>query len=249
VTRSRKATSGATGKATRRAPYITIPGVDFDPHIDRLLKLADVVSTEDAGLILRSYLALARTDWDLDIGTRKARIPTNELVTLEISIKRLQMLLRKSEKYLGSHRIRFIHCPVGEGTVATQTFEPGKWGKTVPFPPDPLPPLHVWGDTVPHGGMIASIDIRRTLDRVLREIARAKRSRARPREEGKRSIVAYAAKFFREYSAAALTSYPGGPFATFCRSFYEAATDLESRHLDDLQLQIRAEAKTPTFPI
>jgi hypothetical protein len=96
--------------------------------------------------------------------------------------------------------------------------------------------------------MSASINTQRTLERMLREIRRAKRSQARPREEGKRLIVAYAAKFFREHSTAALTSYLNGQFASFCRSFYEAVTGVESLDLDGLQSQIRAEVKTPTFP-
>src|SRR5262249_17788090 len=134
-----------------RARGMRIPGVDFEPHIDRLLKLAGVVNTDDARLSLNISLGMARADWDLDLETRKARIPTEELSTLEISIKRVQILLRNSEKYLDSQRIRFVHCPVGEGTVATRTFEPGKWGETVPFPPDPLPPLGGSPETVPHG--------------------------------------------------------------------------------------------------
>jgi hypothetical protein len=243
---------GKSVKTKGRAPResgVSIPGVDFDPYIDRLLDLAGAPNAPEARFNLNDCLGLARADWDLDLETKKTRIPTKELNTLEISIKRVQILLRKSEKYLGSQRIRFVHCPVGEGTIATQTFEPGKWGETVPFPPDPLPPLGRLPERVPHGGMSASINIRRTLDRVLREIALAKRSQARPREEGKRSIVAYAAEFFREHSTAAVTSYPSGQFATFCRSFYEAVTGVESLDLDGLQLQIKAEVKKPAFQI
>jgi hypothetical protein len=235
-------------KVTRRALSFTIPGVDFEPHFDRLLKLAGAVNTADTRLSLNSHLSQARSEWDMDLDTRKGRIPTEELSTLESGIKRVQNLLRKSEKYLSSHRLRFVHCPVGEGTVATQTFERGKWGETVPFPPDPLPPVRLHFE-VPPGGMMASINIRRTLEIVLLQITRAKRSKARPREEGKRMIVAYAAKFFREHSTASVTSYPTGAFANFCRSFYEAATGVKLLDVDGLQFQIRAEVKTPTFRI
>lgn len=241
--------SGRATRRGRRARDTRIPGIDFEPHIDRLLALASVVDTQHARMDLNNCLVMARACWDLDLESKNMRIPAEHLNKLEASIRKTQSLLRNSEKYLGSERIRFIRCPVGEGTVATQTFEPGKWGQTVPFPSDPLPPLGRSPEVVPHGGMIASINIRRTLDRVLREIARAKRSQARPREEGKRSIVAYAAKFFREHSTAAVTSYPSGQFATFCRSFYEGVTGVESLDLDDLQFQIRPEVKTRTFPI
>ena len=144
-----------SGKATRRARRardIRIPGVDFEPHIDRLLKLAGVVNTKDARLSLNNCLGMARAHWDLDLESKKMRIPAEHLNMLEASIRKTQSLLRNSEKYLGSQRIRFIRCPVGEGTVATQTFEPGKWGQTVPFPSDPLPPLGISVERVPPGG-------------------------------------------------------------------------------------------------
>jgi hypothetical protein len=49
----------------RRYPDVRIPGVDFESHIHRLLKLADVVETEDAVAILNSCLGNARAHWDL----------------------------------------------------------------------------------------------------------------------------------------------------------------------------------------
>jgi hypothetical protein len=236
-----------TGRV-RRYPDIPIPGVDFKSHIHRLLKLADVVETEDVVANLNSCLGNARAHWDLGLETKKIRIPASLLKKLETSIRGLKGLLRSSENYLGSQRFRFIQCPVGEGTVATQTFESGKWGEIIPFPPEPLPPpdLH---EKIPHGGMIAAINIPRTLDRMQCQIKIVKGRRARPREQGKRDVVAYAALFFHEHSTVEATSYPGGPFATFCRSFYEAVTGIENPDRDVLQTQIKAEVKKPTFGI
>jgi hypothetical protein len=220
-----------------RMDIVEIPGADFKPHIDRLLKVAGVVNTTDTRLRLDSCLVMARAfAWDLNV-MRQSKIPTEELSTLETSIKRVQILLRKSEKYLGSKRIRFIDCPVGEGTVAT--YDPSSLGSSR-------------SEEVPDGGMRATINVQRSLDRVLREISREKRekrSQARPREEGKRAVVAYAAKFFREYSPEAVTAYPSGKFATFCRSFYEAVTGEELLRSDALQSHIRAEVKKPRFQI
>jgi hypothetical protein len=241
--------SGRATRRGRRARDTRISGVDFEPHIDRLLALASVVDTEDAWVNLNNCLVMAGACWDLDLESKKMRIPAEHLNKLEASIRKTQSLLRNSEKYLGSERIRFIRCPVGEGTVATQTFEPGKWGQTVPFPSDPLPPLGISVERVPPGGMIASINIQRTLGRMLREIARAKRSGGRPREEGKSSIVSYAALFFREHCTGAVTPNPSGQFATFCRSFYEAVTGARHLDRDDLQIHIKAEVKKPTFQI
>jgi hypothetical protein len=231
---------------------VEIPGADFAPYIDRLLKIAGVVNRTDTRERLDSCLVMAKAfAWDLNV-MRRSKIPTKELSTLETSIKKVQILLRKSEKYLGSKRIRFIDCPVGEGTVATQKFERGRRGEKVPFPPDPLPPLgSSRSKEVPDGGLLATINIQRTLERLMREIAHEKRlgRRARPREEGKRAVVAYAAKFFREYSPEVVTAYPSGKFATFCRSFYEAVTGEELLRSDALQSHIRAEVKKPRFQI
>lgn len=239
----------ATGQAAGAHSIDIDAGVDFEPYIDQLLELAGVVGTPDARARLNNCLGFARVLWDLDLHTKNIRVPTKHLSALESGIRRMKFLLRKIDKHLSSERIRFPSCPVGEGTVAIQFFDSMKWGETVPIPPDPLPPPGRLPDKVPPGGMIATINIQRTLDRMLCEIALAKRSQARPREEGKRDIVGHAAMFFRERSTAAVTSYPSGQFATFCRSFYEAVTGANHLDLDDLQFQIRAEKKKPMFEI
>jgi hypothetical protein len=57
----------------RRARGMRIPGVDFEPHIDRLLKRAGVVNTDDARLSLNISLGMARADWDLELESKKER--------------------------------------------------------------------------------------------------------------------------------------------------------------------------------
>ena len=204
-------------KARAQSPVrIQVPGVDFAPHIDELLKLAGVTSTPDARIILEGYLSLAWAGWDYE-RENKGRIPTELLKTLENSIRKTQVVLRRLKKYPLWQRFHFLSCPAGEGTVSLP-----------PIAPD---------------GMIAGINIDRMLDKLLREVARSKRRRARPRGEGKRDMVDYACNFFHEHSTAKITTYPGGQFAIFCRRFHEVITG-EHLDLDGLQAQIRKKVAT-----
>lgn len=135
-----------------------------------------------------------------------------------------------------------MQCPVGEGTVSVETMRDLKLGAALTLPPNPAP-LGGLPEMVSPDGMIAAINIPRMLDRLLREVSRAKRKQARPRDIGKRDIVACALDFFQDNSTAQVTTYPGGQFATFCRRFHEVIAG-EYLDLDGLQYQIRKEVRS-----
>jgi hypothetical protein len=221
---------------------IRVPGVDFERHIDELLKLAGVTSTPDARCSLENNLSMA-TGLALE---ETGHIPTKLLTQLENSIRKTQALLRGIKKYPRWDRIHFALCPVGEGTVSVETVRNMKLGATVTVPRNP-PPLGSLPERVPSDGMIAGINTYRVLGRLMREVVRSKRPQARPRKEGKREIVSYASVFFRKHSTAKVTYYPSGKFAAFCRRFYQAVTGETHLDRDALQLQIRAEVEKPTF--
>jgi hypothetical protein len=86
------------------------------------------------------------------------------------------------------------------------------------------------------------------LDRLLRDIARynPKRKRGHQQERDKLVIVARAGQFFRQYSPEKPTSYSLGPFAIFCKEFYEVVMR-EPPSGSGLEQHIKDEVQTPTI--
>ena len=208
---------------------IRTPGApDFSPHIERLLKEANIRNTPDARSSLFSSLHLAWGDVQLERMYQKTRIPSILYRSLNNSIKETQRLLRRLEK-LQLRGIDTDRCPVVDGTALTQ-------------------PIVGWFDEVPPGATMVVFNRQRMLDRLLRDIARynPKRKRGRQQERDKFLIVARASHFFRQYSPEKPTGYPNGRFAKFCKKFYEVITG-DSPSGSSLEKLIRNEVKAPTI--
>ena len=231
-----------TGKPKPPLPKVRVPEApDFAPHIGALLKEASVKSTPDARLDLDSILQLAWAESKL---LRVPKASPELFKQLTNSIKKTQALLRKLEGFKHTHNIGFDLCPVGDGTVQFATVQEMKRGENLELPRNP-PPL---GDVPEQITTIAAINVQRMLDRLLREIARQKPNRksGNQPELDKRAIVARAAYFFRHYSTVEPTTYFSGPFAKFCKRFYEAVTG-KSPSGSGLEKAIKEEIKRPTF--
>ena len=210
-------------------PEIRTPGApDFSPHIEGLLKEANVRITPDARSSLFSSLHLAWGDVQLERMYQKTRIPPILFRSLNKSIKETQRLLRRLEK-LQLRGIDTDRCSVVDGTALTQ-------------------PIVGWFDEVPPGATMVVFNRQRMLDRLLRDIARynPKRKRGRQQERDKFIIVARAGYFFRQHSPKELTGYSAGPFAKFCKRFYEVVTG-DTLRGSGLEKLIKAEAKKPTL--
>ena len=94
---------------------------------------------------------------------------------------------------------------------------------------------------------MATINRQRVLDRLLRDLDRSKpkRKRGGQRNTTYQAVVGFAGHFFRQYSSAKLTTYPGGKFVPFCKLFYKIATGAPPLDEYVLDTQIRAEVKSP----
>ena len=233
-----------TGNAKPLFSQIRAPEApDFAPHIGALLKEASVKCTPDARSDLDSSLQLAWAESEL---TRVSRASPELFKQLEYSIKKTQALLRRLERYKHTHDIIFHLCAVGDGTVQFATVQE-MIEKNLELPRNP-PPLGGLPEDIPSNGIIAAINVQRMLDRLLREIARYKpnRKQGNQPEPNKFVIVARAAKFFRHYSTVEPTTYFHGPFARFCKRFYEVVTG-EILSKSGLEKAIKEELKRPIF--
>jgi hypothetical protein len=212
---------------------------DFAPHIDELLEKAGVTKTPNARSSLESYLHLA---W-ADVRSERVRAPPEDFKQLKDSIKKTQTLLRRLEKFQASSEIGCDFCPVGEGTISI-----AKFPQTLELPRNP-PPLGPLPERIPPGGTTAAINRKRMLDRLLREIAHThepRRKRGNQQERDKFLVAAHARSFFRQFSTVEPTTYFNGPFAKFCRSFYEVVTG-KTLSKSGLEKTIRKELKKPTL--
>ena len=220
---------------------------DFTPHIEGLLKLAGIAGTPEARDALDWFLQQGRVDVELERQRKPA--PPELFKQLETSIKKTQMLLRSLGKFPPTRNIEFdMGCYVGEGTISVAPRQEGK-GMELSLPRNP-PPLGPYPELVPAGATtVAMINRQRVLDRLMRdlEVFKPKRKLGGQRNLTHRAVIARAAHFFRQYSTAELTAYPGGKFATFCKRFYEVATGAPPLDGYVLDTQIKAEVKNPTI--
>jgi hypothetical protein len=183
-----------------------------------LLKLADVTSTPDARDALVLFLQSAWAT-NRQENLRGQSAPAGLFKQLENSIKKTQRLLRRLRTFPPTEDIEFdMFC-----YLATQKGFPRFVRRNPP------------------------INRQRVLDGLMRDLDRAKQKRKRggQRNLTHQAVVAFAGEFFRQYSTANLTTYPGGKFVPFCKLFYEIATGAPP--LDDyvLDTQIKAEVKSP----
>jgi hypothetical protein len=208
------------------AKILAFGAPDFSPYVRQLLKLANVKYTADTRSSLVSTLKIAWADVQLVRKLQKQRIPARLSKSLNDSIKHTQRLLRRLEK---------DHLP----DIATDEWAILKGRAITPGK---------WFDEVPSGATLVIFNRQQMLDRLLRDIARynPKRKRGHQEERDKSAIVAYAAHFFRQYSPEEITTYSAGPFAIFCKGFYEAVT---REHLSGcgLEQHIKDEVRRPTI--
>jgi hypothetical protein len=204
----------------------TLGAPDFSPHVRQLLDLANVKYTGDTRSSLVSILNLAWADFDLERMGQKQRIPEDLFKSLNVSIKHTQKLLR---------RLQIDYLPdIGTDEWAVlnrRAITPGKMF-----------------DEVPRGATVVAFNRQQMLDRLLRDIGRynPRRKRGHQQEREKFMILARAGKFFRQYSPEKVTTYSDGPFARFCKRFYEIVTG-ELLSGSALEKQIRDEVRTPAL--
>jgi len=192
---------------------------NFTPHIEELLKLAQVTSTPDARDALDLHLRSAWATNRQEI-LRDQSAPAELFKQLENSIKKTQRLLGKLATFPPTVDIEFDRfCYLEESQKGLQQVARRN------------PP----------------INRQRVLNWLIRDLDRAKQKRKRGGQPNltHQAVVAFASEFFRQYSKAKLTTYPSGKFVPFCKRFYEIATgapDLDEYVLDT---QIKAEVKSP----
>ena len=219
---------------------IRAPGApDFAPHIAKLLDTAGIENTQDAQADLESNLHLA---WAVVQPDRPPRALPGKVAQLKESIKKTKALLRGLDQSEELRDLIFHTCPVGEGTISIAKF-PG----TLELPRKP-PPLGHLPETRSRDDILVAINVSRLLDRVVREIDHfcKPRKKGNQEERDQHATVAYAAKFFRQYSMVEPTTYFTGPFVKFCRAFYEVVTG-KTLTSSGLEKAIRKEVKKPTF--
>src|SRR5215469_6545513 len=217
---------------------------DFSPHVEELLKLAAIKSTPDAHDALDSHLQMAWGTNRLQ-NLRRQSAPPELFERLKTSIKKTQNLLRRLGTFPPTEVIEFdMQCYIEEGTITVATQK----GLRHVAPRDP-PPLGSYLDPeeIPASATMATINRQRVLDRLLRDLDRSKpkRKRGGQRNTTYQAVVGFAGHFFRQYSSAKLTTYPGGKFVPFCKLFYEIATGASCLDNHMLDTQIRAEVKSP----
>jgi hypothetical protein len=195
-----------------------MPAPDFSPHLEKLLRLAGITNTPDSRDALDWHLQTAWAAIRLQ-NLRGQSAPPELFKQLENSIKKTQRLLRRLGTFPPTEDIEFdMHCYLEEGTI-TVAAEKGLVHVT---PRDP-PPLGSYPELIPADSTRATINRQRVLDRLTRNLDRLKPKRKR-HNPTHQDVVACAGEFFRQYSAAKLTTYPGGKFVPFCKFFFEIVT-------------------------
>jgi len=242
------ASSNGASLASQGAGEWPMPAPDFRPYIEKLLGLAGIANTPDARDALDRCLQGAWCSSQLADLHRKSA-PPELFKQLKTSIKKTQQLLRQLGAFPPTEDIKFdMLCYLEEGTITVAAN-----GVSYVIPLRDPPPLGSYLDfeVIPAGATRATINRQRVLDRLLRDLDRSKpkRKRGGQRNAIYQAVVGFAGLFFREYSSAKLTTYPGGEFVSFCKLFYEIATGASP--LDDyvLDTQIRAEVKSPRLGV
>jgi hypothetical protein len=221
-----------------------MPAPDFSPHIEELLGLAGIANTPDArdalGRCLRGAWGSSRL-----ANLRGRSAPPKLFKQLKTSIKKTQQLLGRLATFPPTEDIKFdVLCYLEEGTITV-----ARKGVSYVVPLQDPPPLGSYLDfeVIPAGATMATINRQRVLDRLVRDLERSKpkRKRGGQRNPTYQAVVGFAGCFFRAYSSAKMTTYPGGKFVPFCKLFYEIATGSPPFDGYELDTQIKAEVKSP----
>jgi hypothetical protein len=171
--------------------------------------------------------------------------PSELLKDLEDSIRKTRQLLQRVEAFPGSRDVGCDFCPMGDGAFNITTVREMMLGG-LELPRNP-PPVR-WPQRAAPDELVAAINRKWILDRLLIEIRRHNKQRRQggQKKPDQRAIVARAAYFFRQYANEKPTTYFDGPFYKFCRSFYGIVTGARLAP-SGLEKAIKSEVKNPTI--